>query len=170
VFNALLEAGFSPTVVELARAGFGKGAEMLAPFVALLHPLKQSGGTMIEDDQLPPETMIGDLPSWSLDVFSREGRRSLEAFLQGDSATATWVRTHIPPSQRVRFLGGLLFRAEGGLLRSRLLWPTGDELRRLVDVECNGPHCLDATEILQLMKADITALNEVRLQLNGGLI
>jgi hypothetical protein len=35
----------------------------------------------------------------------------------------------------------------------------------MVDIECNGPHCRDATEILQLMKADITVLNDVRFQL-----
>jgi hypothetical protein len=38
----------------------------------------------------------------------------------------------------------------------------------MVDIECNGPHCRDATEILQLMKDDLTVLNDVRLQLFGG--
>jgi hypothetical protein len=74
---------------------------------------------------------------------------------------------HIPPRQRVAFLGGIVFRVEGGAVKSRLRWPTGDELKRQVDFECNGPHCPDATEILQLMHDDIPALNEVRLRLNG---
>jgi hypothetical protein len=51
--------------------------------------------------------------------------------------------------------------------RKRLRWKTGDELRRIVDTECNGPHCRDATEILQLMKADIPILNNVRTHLVG---
>jgi hypothetical protein len=38
----------------------------------------------------------------------------------------------------------------------------------MVDIECNGPHCPDATQVLQLMKADITVLNDVRVQLIGG--
>jgi hypothetical protein len=42
-----------------------------------------------------------------------------------------------------------------------------DELRRMVDFECNGRHCLDAAEIL--MKADIPALNRVRAELIGGI-
>ena len=33
----------------------------------------------------------------------------------------------------------------------------------------NGPHCRDATEILQMMRADIPALNRVRAELIGGI-
>ncbi len=55
-----------------------------------------------------------------------------------------------------------MFRTEGGLVRSRLQWPTATELRRQVDVECHGPHCPDTTEIFRLMRADMALLNEVR--------
>ena len=37
----------------------------------------------------------------------------------------------------------------------------------MVDIECNGSHCLNATDILQLIKADIPVLNDVRFQLVG---
>jgi len=39
----------------------------------------------------------------------------------------------------------------------------------MVDIECNGPHCPDATEILELMRSDIPMLNGVRAELMGGL-
>jgi hypothetical protein len=110
------------------------------------------------------------VPSWAFDLYSREGKGALAAFLEGNSDTARWVRAHIPPRERVNFLGGIVFRVEGGALKSRLRWKMADELRRLDDFECNGPHCPDATEILQLMRADIPTLNEVRLHLNGGSI
>jgi len=29
----------------------------------------------------------------------------------------------------------------------------------MVDIECNGPHCRDAAEILNLMRTDIPVLN-----------
>ena len=51
---------------------------------------------------------------------------------------------------------------EGGLVRQRTRWPIGDELRKLVDIECHAPSCSDATEILQLMRNDIGLLNEER--------
>lgn len=167
-FHGLRDAGISQAIMEVAREGFRKTGEVLAPFVALLHPewLAQADATT-EDDPLPPESMIGDIPGWALDIYTREGRAALQAFIGGGTETAGWVRDNIPPRQRVGFLGGIVFRVEGGLVRSRLRWPTGDQLRRLVDLECNGPHCLDATEVLDLMRADIPALNRVRTEILG---
>jgi len=170
MFDALCEAGIPLTVVEIAREGFRKVGDALCPFVALLHPLRQHETVVIEDDAFPPEVMVGEVPSWSLDVYSRPGRAALHAFLQGDSKTARWVRAHVPAARRVNFLGTVVFRVEGQLCLQRLRWPVADELRRLVDFECHGPHCPDATEILQLTRDDIPALNEVRLRLNGGSI
>lgn len=162
-FDGLRDAGISEGVVEVSQEGFRKTSEVLAPFVALLHPLCQTQSELTtDDDALPPETMIGDIPGWSLDLYSRDGRAALAAFISGTTETARWVRDNIPPRQHVGFLGGIAFRVEGGLVRSRLRWPTGDQLRRLVDLECNGPHCLDATEVLDLMRADIPELNRVR--------
>jgi hypothetical protein len=159
-----------PAVVDIAQDGYRKTGEVLAPFVALLWPLRQQQTTTVGDDHFPPEVMIGEVPSWGLDIYTRPGRAALANFIKGRTETARWVRDHIPPRQRVAFLGGIVFRVEGGLVRSRLRWETGDQLRRMVNIECNGSHCPDASEILQLMKADIPALNGVRLRLNGGSI
>jgi hypothetical protein len=161
-FDQLESVGFPNSVVAIAREGFRKLGEALCPFVALLHPLIQSKTAVIEDDQLPPETLIGDVPSWAFDMYSREGRAALKAFLQGSSETARWFRAHIPVQGRVGFLGTVVFRVEGGLVRSRLRWPTADKLRKLVDLECHGPHCRDAFEILELMRRDLSILNEAR--------
>ena len=155
-------------MVEIAHEGFRKTGEVLCPFVALLFPLRQQQTATVEDDEFPAEVMVGDTPGWAYDVFSREGRAALANFIEGRTETARWVRDHIPPRQRIAFLGGIAFRVEGGLVRPRLRWKTADALRQMVDVECNGPHCRDATEILQMMKADITVLNDLRFQLIKG--
>lgn len=168
VFDGLHDAGIPERAVEIARAGFRKIGEVLAPFVALLCPMREGATASIVDDEFPPEVMIGDVPGWSYDLYSREGRTALQTFIDGPSETARWVRSHIPPRQRITLLGGIVFRCEGGLVRSRLRWPTGDELRRLVDLECNGLHCTDATEILNLMRVDIPVLNEVRAEVMGA--
>jgi hypothetical protein len=166
-FNALREI-IDHAVIDIAKEGYRRTGEVLAPFVALLWPIRQQQTTTAGDDHFPPEVMIGDVPGWAYDVYSREGRAALANFIEGRTETARWVRDHIPPRQRVNFLGGIVFRVEGGLVRSRLRWPTGDKLRRLVDFECNGPHCRDASEILNLMRHDIPVLNGVRSELNGG--
>jgi hypothetical protein len=162
VFDALCEAGLPHTVVEIAREGFRRVGEVLCPFVALLCQATQNDVASVLDDDFPTETMIGAVPSWAFDMYSREGQLALRVFLQGRAETARWVRVHIPPRQRASFLGGVVFRVEGGLVRSRLCWPTATELRRQVDVECHGSHCPDATEILRLMRGDMALLNEVR--------
>jgi hypothetical protein len=166
-FNALREI-IDLAVVDIAKEGFRRTGEVLAPFVALIWPARQQQTGMVADDEFPPELTVGNVPGWTYDLYSREGRAALAKFIEGPTETARWVRDHIPPRQRIAFLGGIVFRVEGGLVRSRLRWKTADELRRMVDVECNGAHCRDATEILQLMKADITILNDVRAQLVGG--
>ena len=66
------------------------------------------------------------------------------------------------------FLGHIIFRVEGGLVIYRMRWPLGDELRRQSDVECSGPDCPDASEILDLMRDDIPLLNETRATGNGA--
>ena len=167
IFNAL-RGIVEPCVVDIAQEGFRRTGEVLAPFVILLWPARQHQAATVEDDEFPTELMIGDAPGWAYDVYSREGRAALANFIGGRTETARWVRDHIPPRQRLAFLGGIVFRIEGGLVRNRLRWKTGDELRRMVDFECNGLHCRDATEILQLMKADIPLLNADRARLVGG--
>jgi hypothetical protein len=162
VFDQLCETGLPHTLVEIAREGFRKTGEVLCPFVTLVSPeaFKQTG-TLV-DDELPLEMIIRGVLGWAYDLYSREGRAALARFLRGPSETARWVRAHLPPSQRVSFLGGIAFRVEGGLVRKRLRWRTGDELRRLVDVECQGSRCPDASEVLQLMHSELTFLDEAR--------
>jgi hypothetical protein len=162
LFDGLCEVGLPHTAVEIAREGFRKIGEPLCPFVALLCPLVINEASVIENDELPPQITVGEAPGWALDVYTREGRTALDALLRSDCESARWVRDHVKPGQRVNFLGTVVFRVEGGLVRQRSRWPTGDELRRLVDIECHGPSCPDATEILQLVRNDIGLLNEER--------
>jgi hypothetical protein len=166
-FDHLCDAGPN-SVVEIAREGYRKTGELLAPFVALLSRETRRDTTIVSDD-FPPEVMIGDLPGWALDMFTREGRAAFARFLKTDAPTARWLREHVLPSKQVDLLGQLVFRAEGGLLKDRLRWHVGDEMRRRMDRECNGLACLDAGEILQLVRDDIPLLNRVRAELNGGL-
>jgi hypothetical protein len=114
-----------------------------------------------KDDPLLPERLIGDVPCWAYDVHTREGRAALQSFLRGTSESARWVRAHVPGDSRIKFLGSVVFRIEGGLVRSRLRWPTGDAMRELVDQGCGGRLGV-ASEVLDLMRRDLPELNEVR--------
>lgn len=168
VFDQLCERGYPNSIVAIGRELFRRTGEPLGPFLSLLCPQRQVETATVANDDIPPATMIGQLPSWAYDRYSREGLACLQLFLRGDSETARWVRSHIPTTKRVDFLGDVLFRVEGQISKARLHWATADELRRLVDIECAGHGCHDATEILGLLRADLPAFNYVRVELLGG--
>jgi hypothetical protein len=151
VFDRLCEAGWPHTIVEVAREGFRRTRTVLCPLVALL-AYEPRQAVQLKSDELPPEEVIGDVPTWALDLYSREGRAALAGFLQTEALAAQWVRRNISPPRRVSFLGHIVFRVEGGLVVNRMRWPLAKELRRQIDVECSGPACPDVTEILELMR------------------
>ena len=161
VFDLLCEAGWPHSTVEIAREGYRRTGEMLCPLVALLACVPPEP-TKADSDELPPETMLGEIPSWALDLYSREGRAAYGRFLQTDAASARWIRHHVRSARQVGFFGHIVFRVEGGLVANRMRRWLTDELRRQVDFECSGPECPDATEILQLTRDDLPRLNAAR--------
>jgi hypothetical protein len=167
VFEQLCEAGWPPTIVEVAREGFRRTRTVLCPLVALL-ACEPRRGAQIQNDHLPTEEIIGGVPGWALDVYTREGRAAFARLLETDAPAARWVKRNVRQARRVSFLGHIVFRVEGGLVANRMRWPLAEELCHQVDVECSGPECPDATEILELMRADIPQLNEARAALMGG--
>jgi hypothetical protein len=168
VFDALNEAGYPHALVETARENFRRTREVLAPFTVLLWPSRQAATPAIVDDEMPPEIMIDGVPGWALDTYTREGRRALKLFLQSNCMSARWINKNVPAGQRLNLLGNIVFRVEGGLVRRRSRWPMSNDLRHMVDVGSHGPACADATEILDLVRADIPVLNRVRAEVMGG--
>ena len=167
VFDRLCEAGWPNVLVEVARVSFNRIGEQLGPALALLarQPMELSDG---EAEEFPAEVAIDGTPGWAFDVHTREGRAAFARFLETDARSAEWLRRHVKPSRRMVFLGHLVFRVEGGLVNRRLRWPLGDRLRRQGDLECSGPECRDASEVLELARADIPILNDVRAEVCGG--
>ena len=157
LFDALRERGYPHTVLAISWEGFRKIGEVLCPFVALLAAEAATIRGELQSDDLPPEVSIRGVPGWAYDIYCREGRQALQCFLRTDAPAATWVRHHVPRERRVAFLGDVLFRIEGGLVKNRLSWPTGCLLRKLADGECYGP-----PEIFALMQLDLPRLNEER--------
>lgn len=168
VFDVLDELGTPMTVVEIAREGFRRTREVLCPLVALVMIEGKPDETTVQDDEALPEVMLGPVPSWALDTYTREGRAALSRFVRSKSDTARWLRDHVPQARRMDFLGDVLFRVEGQITTRRLCWSLGDQLRRLVDLECRGATSAEATEVLALMRADIPHLNRVRAEVMGS--
>lgn len=168
VFDLLDELGTPFTMVELAREGFRRTREALCPFVGLLMTDNLPADASASDDPLPPETMIGSVPSWAIDIHTREGRAALSRFSATKADMALWLRDKVPPERRIAFLGGVLFSVEGGSMKRRLRWPLADELRRRVDLESHGVGEEKAAEALAMMRGDIPKLNAIRAEIMGN--
>jgi hypothetical protein len=164
VLETMLQTGFPHCVLELAQRGCVRMREPLPVFVSLLSrdvPARSTGYEPTEkDDDFPRSIMVGEVPSWAIDFYTRPGRASMKAFLKKSTPTSRWIEKHIAPRDRVEFLGGLVFRAQGGLLRRRLQWPTGGYLNRTMVIEANGFGIEDATEVLDLLRNDLPILTK----------
>ena len=162
VFDYLCEIGFPDTVVEIAREGFRKCNEGIAPFTVPLWREAQQFARHAEPDDIPEEEMIGEVPGWAYDMHVREGNQAMARFLETDCKTTRWVEANLPPNGRVKFMGGILFRVESGLVSNRLRWEVGDDLRRMAEYECPGLRHKKAAEIMNLLRRDLPMLNEAR--------
>lgn len=165
-FETMFQTGYPHCVLELAERGSVRMREPLPIFVALVSrdiPARSTGfePTDLDDDILPTK-MIGDVPAWAIDFYTRPGRAAMKAFLKRDTPTGRWIDTHIAPRDRVEFLGGLVFRVQGGLLRRRLQWPTGQYLKKAMETEATGSGVADASEPLDLLRGDLAILDVER--------
>jgi len=162
VFDFLCEAGFPHTLVAISREAYRQTGEVIASFLPLLHQQLDGHDAELRSDPLPPETIVGGIPGWAYDKFSREGRAALDRLLRADCATANWLRLHVAPRDQMSMLGHAVFRVESGLVADRLIWPTGESLRTQADLHSWPFGSDDAANLLALTRADIGILNRVR--------
>ncbi|VDC27463.1 hypothetical protein [Pseudogemmobacter humi] len=165
--DLLDELGVAPTTLAIAREGYRRTGEMLAPLVALLS-LENGLRDEIRDDLLPPEKMIGPLPGWALDMFTREGRAALAKILQNDAGIRQWSCDTLPVAGRVEMLAQALFRVESGMCAQRKDGPVGQMLREMMELECMGLAPDQSATLLGLVSAAIPRLNIVRTEVMGG--
>lgn len=166
-FDVLDEMGVAPTTLAIAREGYRRTGELLAPLVALLS-LENGLKEAVQDDLFPPEAMIGPLPGWSLDMFTREGRAALGKLLQNDAGIRQWASDTLPTNGRTEILAQALFRVESGLCLQRRDGPTGISLRDLMERECMGLIPDQADTAMALVRKAIPTLNQMRVVILEG--
>lgn len=163
LFLALAEAGAPYTLSDVCRRAFALTREPITCLLAMLWPLFNGQPTSLVDDPLPHEMMVGGIPGWALDQFSREGLASLANFRRTDCSTTRWLGYHVPAIQRDKVLRHAVFRAESGLCINRVEWSLGSELRAAADF-CTWPFpSQEAAKLLVLVRDDITVLNQARI-------
>jgi len=164
----LLEAcGVCPSAVWLGKEGSARTQTMLPLLVGLLtqhNQLRQPN----PDDLFPEEVEIAGLPSWALDMFTREGKAAIRRLMAGNTDVARHARETFPCAGRTRLLGEAVFRVESGLLRNRLDGSQGQRLRSQMELECLGIDPGQADTLLKLMRDAIPELNACRVAIMEG--
>lgn len=166
-FDLLDELGTAPTTLAICREGYRKTQEALPPLLALL-ALENGLRDETTDDRMPEETMIGPVPSWAIDAFTREGKLALTRLLATNAGIAEFARSMVPRQKQVGFLGQVLFRVEGGVLARRVGGDLSDRLHSQLLYETLGVDPLAAVQALDLMRQDLPLLNRIRRTVIGG--
>ena len=162
-FDALRDADYPGSVVEICRMGLKRTGCMLPPMFLLLYPLRGSGQPVAEDDLMPPETKIGDVPSWVFDVHTRSGLTAFGRYRRRSERMKAFLAEHAGPSANLnRIVGGLVFRVESGLLKNRLIWDEGQRLRRAADLFRPGLVTENVPQGLAIVRDEIDLLNRCR--------
>lgn len=166
-FDTLDELGVSPTLVAVCREGQRRTGELLAPLVALL-ALQDGMRDGQSDDLLPAETIVGGIPCWAFDMFTREGKRALTRLLSTNSGVSNFARANVPTARQINFLGHLVFRIEGGALQRRVRGRLADRLHTQFKYETLGIKPSSAEQALDLMREALPLLHQLRAEVVEG--
>lgn len=169
-FEVLAEHGVSPSMTQIARQGFRKTGEILAPLAALLTLVNGIRGDVAHNDNMPATRRAGEVPSYALDTYTREGKQTFARFLKTNAGTTDWILENLPNRGRSAFLGELVFRVEGGSLTNRWAGNAADHLREQYELGCLGITAEQAKHVLALLRADMHILDRIRADVMGGQI
>jgi hypothetical protein len=162
-FEVLDQIGTPLTVLELAREGYRVNREPLWLLMALL--ATEPGGVRLTadfDDIMPTENMVGVVPAWAVDGFTREGNLAIGRFLQGASPYVTWLKANIEHSRHHTITTRTLFRVEGSLSRMRRESELIASLRSVNERETLGLPSELAGEAMRRLRDDLPRLDAIR--------
>lgn len=168
-FDTLAVAGVPRTSVEIGRLGFRRAGTILPVLFPLLH--QEAGNCIrdINDDDVPEECMIGSVPSWALDLFTRRGLAAYALYAKRSDRFRGYLRrAGTDGTQAKRIVGNLMFRVEGGLVRNRIQWPEAQRLRETADTIGNGVSPEAVAEGMALVREEIGLINECRHEITEG--
>ena len=131
VFRALEGIGFSSHVFVTCQAAWRlcrNPMALLLPFI-WLEWIKERD-VEITNDRIPPTKLIGQVPDYAIDQFTRVGGQVARTFLfQNPALIALMDSRKIHSASRTRMVGDLIFINEGGRVVRRPIWEKADRLR-----------------------------------------
>lgn len=114
VFDILSESCRSTHVVATCRCAWKLTRNPMASLLPLVWERWIGSEHIVADDKMPPVEMIGDVPGYALDQFTRIGNTISRAFVRSDDTLRQMLNdTGIHPGAHVRTVGDLIFLTEG---------------------------------------------------------
>lgn len=133
VFDIFAETGRSSHVVATCRAAWRisrNPMSLLLPIVWEQWMLTGQGYAVI-DDPMPPVQMLGEVPGYALDQFTRIGNNVSRALVKALPDLQSMLnQAGIVPATYSRAVGDLLFIVEGSALKRRMVWQFGELMRQ----------------------------------------
>lgn len=130
VFDLMAEIGHFGHVVETSRAAWKISRNPMCLLLPLVWQMfMQDDQHSISSDPMPAIHMIGDVPGYALDQFTRTGNQISRAYLNEDEELRTMFEiAGISKAASARTLGDIIFLIEGGLVKHRMVWPAAEAL------------------------------------------
>ena len=165
-FDLLVDNGYPKTLAAICHSAYRQTSEPLCGLIPILLQLfdqEMPGMTRSTKPDFIPFSLDGaSIPLWALDCYTREGKTALQAILKPDNAVYHWLSTHIPKRSQTSTLCSALFRVEGGLVDHRLMWPSGMDFRKKMDLtRWNIPED-KADQLLNILRLELPTLNSAR--------
>ncbi len=162
-FDALRDADYPGSVVEIARVGLKRTRCIISGVFPLLYRARGTGDLPVQDDPFPAETMIGPVLSWVFDMHTRGGLAAFGRYRRRSERMKAFLAEHADPSANLtRLVGGLVFHIESGLVKNRLIWEGGCRLRHAADLTQPGLSPEVVPEAFSILRDEIGLLNRCR--------
>ena len=168
-FDALRDADYPGSVVEIGRTGLKRTGCIIAAMFPLLYGARGTEKHPTQDDPFPAETMIGSIPSWCYDMHTRGGLAAFGRYRRRSERMKAFLSEHANPSANLnRLVGGLVFHIESGMLTNRLIWDEGSRLRHAADLTQPGLPPEAVPEAFSILRDEIDLLNQCRADVVPG--
>jgi hypothetical protein len=132
VFDVMADMGHFSHVAETCRAAWKVSRNPMTLLLPLVWQLyMQTEQHSIASDPVPAVKMIGDVPGYALDQFTRKGNQISRAYLEEDHELRNLLeQAGVTKGAYARTLGDVLFLIEGSLVINRIIWPYAERLRQ----------------------------------------
>jgi hypothetical protein len=141
IFAAFAGAGRYSHVVAIYEAAFRQSRLALAPLSLCLWSESREIELAGNDDDLPPVTWLGEVPSFALDQYTRPGLAAIRRYSYSSRSWRDFAeRWQIARGDWPKAAGELLFRVEGAVVTNRRTWGAGDRMyQRSASLGCLMP-------------------------------